>query len=148
MITGVRSFCTPGISLVDGCSVVEQLGALRFKRRASSVVTRWLMGACACTLLVILFKKVAQMRMRTAQSPSANVQPVSDQGGEAPASGCLSEHHQHLIDRTLEESGGNMPRAARALGVSRGLLYRHLRMRRTSLNHNTALHFHTLSNAC
>jgi sigma-54 dependent transcriptional regulator, acetoin dehydrogenase operon transcriptional activator AcoR len=48
---------------------------------------------------------------------------------EAPSPASLSEHHHHLIDRTLAECGGNISRAARALGVSRGLLYRHLRSR-------------------
>ncbi|PUE11793.1 hypothetical protein B9Z51_00960 [Limnohabitans sp. T6-5] len=39
----------------------------------------------------------------------------------------LSDHHHQLIDSTLAACGGNISRAARTLGVSRGLLYRHLR---------------------
>ncbi|WP_425260791.1 helix-turn-helix domain-containing protein [Rubrivivax sp. RP6-9] len=32
-----------------------------------------------------------------------------------------------MIERTLHEHGGNISRAARVLGVSRGLLYRRMR---------------------
>ncbi|HEY8708240.1 MAG TPA: helix-turn-helix domain-containing protein, partial [Burkholderiaceae bacterium] len=41
-----------------------------------------------------------------------------------PAS--LRESDQKLVERTVAECGGNVSRAARALGVSRGLVYRHL----------------------
>jgi len=75
--------------------------------------------------------------------PESDILKVSSSAGELlPSSGCddegklpslasLSEHHQHLIDRTLGECEGNISRAARTLGVSRGLLYRHLRNRQT-----------------
>lgn len=39
----------------------------------------------------------------------------------------LLDHSQRLIETTLAEHGGNIARAARALGVSRGMLYRRLR---------------------
>lgn len=38
----------------------------------------------------------------------------------------LRESEQQLVERTLAEHGGNVSKAARALGVSRGLVYRHL----------------------
>lgn len=38
----------------------------------------------------------------------------------------LRELDQRLVEQTLAEYGGNVSRAARALGVSRGLVYRHL----------------------
>jgi sigma-54 dependent transcriptional regulator, acetoin dehydrogenase operon transcriptional activator AcoR len=38
----------------------------------------------------------------------------------------LAEHDQRLVQETLLRCGGNVSRAARALGVSRGLLYRRL----------------------
>lgn len=38
----------------------------------------------------------------------------------------LRETEQQLIERTLAEHGGNVSKTARALGVSRGLVYRHL----------------------
>lgn len=43
---------------------------------------------------------------------------------DAPAR--LVDHSQRLIETTLAECGGNIAKAARALGVSRGMLYRRL----------------------
>jgi hypothetical protein len=39
----------------------------------------------------------------------------------------LLDHKQRLIETTLANCGGNIAKAARALGVSRGMLYRRLR---------------------
>jgi sigma-54 dependent transcriptional regulator, acetoin dehydrogenase operon transcriptional activator AcoR len=39
----------------------------------------------------------------------------------------LNQHTHEVIERTLADCGGNISRAARTLGVSRGLLYRRLR---------------------
>jgi DNA-binding NtrC family response regulator len=41
----------------------------------------------------------------------------------------LRECGTELIDRTLENYGGNVTKAAEKLGVSRGLIYRRLRSR-------------------
>jgi DNA-binding NtrC family response regulator len=38
----------------------------------------------------------------------------------------LLDHKQRLIESTLAACGGNIAKAARALGVSRGMLYRRL----------------------
>lgn len=46
-----------------------------------------------------------------------------------PAPATLRGLQQDLIERTLQENGGNIARAARQLGVSRGTLYRRLRER-------------------
>jgi DNA-binding NtrC family response regulator len=48
-----------------------------------------------------------------------------------PAGARLSEHHNQMIDSTLADCGGNISKAARSLGVSRGLLYRHLSARKS-----------------
>jgi transcriptional regulator of acetoin/glycerol metabolism len=48
-----------------------------------------------------------------------------------PAGARLSEHHNQMIDSTLAACGGNISKAARSLGVSRGLLYRHLNARKS-----------------
>jgi transcriptional regulator of acetoin/glycerol metabolism len=45
----------------------------------------------------------------------------------AAAAATLGEHQRDLIDRVLAECEGNISRAARRLGVSRGLLYRRRR---------------------
>ena len=44
-----------------------------------------------------------------------------------PADTTLRESDRHLIGQTLQACGGNVSKAARQLGVSRGLVYRHLR---------------------
>ncbi|MDZ4127933.1 MAG: helix-turn-helix domain-containing protein, partial [Hydrogenophaga sp.] len=49
---------------------------------------------------------------------------------EAPAR--LVDHSQRLIETTLADCDGNIAKAARALGVSRGMLYRRLQKTRQS----------------
>ena len=44
-----------------------------------------------------------------------------------PADSTLRESDRHLIGQTLQSCGGNVSKAARLLGVSRGLVYRHLK---------------------
>lgn len=44
----------------------------------------------------------------------------------APAPRTLRESDRHLVARTVAECGGNVSKAARQLGVSRGLVYRRL----------------------
>lgn len=53
--------------------------------------------------------------------PPATVSP-----DEADAHATLLDHKQRLIETTLAACGGNIAKAARALGVSRGMLYRRL----------------------
>jgi sigma-54 dependent transcriptional regulator, acetoin dehydrogenase operon transcriptional activator AcoR len=53
----------------------------------------------------------------------------ADKDGEGAAlhpQTTLNDHNQHLFDSTLARCGGNIAKAARTLGVSRGRLYRHL----------------------
>lgn len=45
----------------------------------------------------------------------------------APAPQTLHDADRELVQRTLRDCGGNVSQAARRLGVSRGLVYRHLR---------------------
>lgn len=65
-------------------------------------------------------------------SPAAFVPPTLevDAGGDHS----LQEAKGQLIDRTLAACGGNVSRAARDLGVSRGLIYRRLRQRPPARN--------------
>ena len=44
-----------------------------------------------------------------------------------PAAGTLRDSDRHLIAQTLQACDGNVSKAARTLGVSRGLVYRHLK---------------------
>lgn len=58
-----------------------------------------------------------------AHEPQASLLPASP----AAQAATLAEINQELITRVLADCGGNIARAARRLGVSRGLLYRRLR---------------------
>ena len=42
-------------------------------------------------------------------------------------SGTLRDSDRHLVSHTVQACGGNVSKAARSLGVSRGLVYRHLK---------------------
>jgi len=63
--------------------------------------------------------------------PAAAAPVAAPPAPEAPRSepplSTLGDHSRQLIESTLAECGGNITRAARKLGVSRGLLYRRLR---------------------
>ena len=48
-----------------------------------------------------------------------------DAGSQARAPGGLRETQRDLVRRVLQACGGNVSAAARQLGVSRGLVYRH-----------------------
>lgn len=57
---------------------------------------------------------------------------------EGPIKARLSDHHHQLIDSALAACGGNISHAARTLGVSRGVLYRHLRTQSALAQKSTA----------
>lgn len=59
-----------------------------------------------------------------APAPAAAAPPVAE---PAPAAVTLRETERQTVVRVLAECGGNVSRAARTLGVSRGLIYRHLK---------------------
>lgn len=66
--------------------------------------------------------------MPAAQAPEPS--PVVEPEVPAPApvaAPSLAQTQQRLIDDALQANGGNVARTARQLGVSRGLVYRHLR---------------------
>lgn len=68
---------------------------------------------------------------QTVPAVAAPVQAVSpaaaDTAQAAPqVSGTLRDNDRQLVETTLRECGGNVSRTARRLGVSRGLVYRHL----------------------
>jgi transcriptional regulator of acetoin/glycerol metabolism len=76
------------------------------------------LGACPVRTL-------SETAVDSAPCASRCVAPVPEPVGAGNAS--LAQTHQRLIDATLQANGGNVAKTARQLGVSRGLLYRHLR---------------------
>lgn len=57
--------------------------------------------------------------------------PTTAAPDEADTHATLLDHKQRLIETTLAACGGNIAKAARALGVSRGMLYRRLQKSET-----------------
>lgn len=68
----------------------------------------------------------------TDDAPAVDPAPAAGSPAQPPAlpAGPLRDAHDELIAATLQRLDGNVSRAARALGVSRGLVYRHLQRRR------------------
>ncbi len=58
---------------------------------------------------------------------AAASEPAPPQPSPAQAPATLRDTERRAVERVLGECGGNVSKAARALGVSRGLIYRHLR---------------------
>jgi DNA-binding NtrC family response regulator len=44
-----------------------------------------------------------------------------------PTAQTLRDNDRRVVEQTVRECGGNISKAARMLGVSRGLVYRHLK---------------------
>jgi transcriptional regulator of acetoin/glycerol metabolism len=83
-------------------------------------------------------REPSRLRPLEAAPPIAAVEPTAlaeppaptvDDGAaaRAPSDASLADANRRLIETTLAAHGGNISRAAKALGVSRGLLYRRLR---------------------
>lgn len=86
----------------------------------------------------VQWREGQDVRHTVALSPPAAVvpeEPAADAAQAVPVDGqaslastaSLADANRRLIDTTLARNGGNVARTARELGVSRGLLYRHLR---------------------
>ncbi len=77
----------------------------------------------------------ARMQAHDGAGPLFQMQalPVADAPAEPGArplplpQGTLRDNDKHLIERTVRACGGNVSKAARTLGVSRGLVYRHMK---------------------
>ncbi len=74
---------------------------------------------------------VAPVRLAPVQPPPpgpalAPANTAASPGAAPPAEATLDGHSRQLIETTLAACGGNIAKAARTLGVSRGMLYRRL----------------------
>jgi transcriptional regulator of acetoin/glycerol metabolism len=77
----------------------------------------------------------APQPQRPPQRPHPELHPEPHQEPHQeplPTPATLRETEHQAVVRVLAECGGNISRAARALGVSRGLVYRHLQKARSS----------------
>lgn len=63
----------------------------------------------------------------SAATPGAAPNPPASATPPGMPAGTLRDTDRHLIEQTLRACDGNVSRAARQLGVSRGLVYRHLK---------------------
>jgi len=79
----------------------------------------------------VLWARVQLQFRDGAHAPVAVASPTQALAtATSPTDGAsLADANQRVIDATLQAHGGNVSRAARALGVSRGLLYRRLKAR-------------------
>lgn len=62
-----------------------------------------------------------------AAAPAPDPGPLPGANASSGATATLGQHTREVIERALADCQGNVSRAARRLGVSRGLLYRRLR---------------------
>jgi DNA-binding NtrC family response regulator len=62
----------------------------------------------------------------SAAEPVTTTVPPQEGAVQDLAQATLLDHKQRLIESTLAACGGNIAKSARALGVSRGMLYRRL----------------------
>jgi len=72
----------------------------------------------------------SEMRAPDGQRNLVPAAPVSEPAvplANAVAPATLRESNRDLIERTLQECGGNVSQTARKLGVSRGVIYRRRR---------------------
>ena len=65
-------------------------------------------------------------------APAAATAPATAFAIADDTAGTLRDNDRHLIHQTLRACDGNVSRAARKLGVSRGLVYRHLKQAGTA----------------
>jgi transcriptional regulator of acetoin/glycerol metabolism len=77
-------------------------------------------------LVVWLQSRLQLERAATAAAPPLRTAQAAPPPGTAARPSTLAEHDHKLVLDTLQRCGGNVSSAARALGVSRGLLYRRL----------------------
>jgi transcriptional regulator of acetoin/glycerol metabolism len=117
---GVR----PGrpVDEVFGCDLAALLAASgtptpRMLRLANGLVV-WLVARLQMQPGAAAAKPASPAPQPVAETPPKSADP------EAPST--LAQHDQKLVLDTLARCGGNVSRAARELGVSRGLLYRRL----------------------
>lgn len=99
-------------------------------RRLSNGLTVWLRVRLQAADGLRRLQAVGELARPPAQAPEPPADACADHSPPAAAARPpLHEHSRQHIEAALAQAGGNITRAARALGVSRGLLYRRLKSR-------------------
>lgn len=117
---GAADAALPGVEPLFGASLAELAARCGSEQaaplRLPNGLTVWLRA-----------RAPAAARAAAAAAPAETDPPAPADATVAPPGGAtLNQATDAVIARTLAECGGNISRAARQLGVSRGLLYRHL----------------------
>lgn len=128
-LTGYRVEGQPMVDEVFGASL-DRLLALPRQSQAHTLhlpngLGVWMKGTLTASDGAD-FKHAVAVSRPSPQPPPVAVDPVTPTPAPDTAQATLLDHKQRLIETTLSACGGNIAKAARALGVSRGLLYRRL----------------------
>ena len=84
-------------------------------------------SGCAATTRWIMRESVVMPEMAPMPSPQQMPSTATSETTMPDSHATLDDFGRQHIERTLSACEGNVSRAARTLGVSRGLIYRHLR---------------------
>ncbi len=127
-----RSLLQAPLSGRDDTTVDESFGLTLTQLVAAARADRLLVHRLPNGLQLCLQAQAEQRRTHAAPSlsmpaalPAEIEQPALPAAARADGSTRLREAGQQLIEKTLAACDGNVSRAARELGVSRGLIYRH-----------------------
>lgn len=124
-LTGCNVQGHPGVDEVFGLALDSLLALHRHKQaqalRLPSGLGVWVKGRLNASDGADFNHAVALSAPAAAQAA-----PPADTPAPTEAPARLVDHSQRLIETTLADCDGNIAKAARALGVSRGMLYRRL----------------------
>lgn len=127
-LAGTSSFALQTVESLFGLSLAELMPLTRRHApslgRLPSGLGVWLLARMQAPDGANFKHAIAVSRPRAIPAPAPAAPPAP---AATPAAATLNDHSRQHIESTLAECGGNISRAARKLGVSRGLLYRRLR---------------------
>jgi transcriptional regulator of acetoin/glycerol metabolism len=112
-----------------GCSISALLA---LARQGSPQPVRLLNGLTVWLAARLQARDGVDFRHAVATLP-AGPPPEKMEPAPEPNAATLGEHNHKLFERTLAAHGGNVAKTARALGVSRGLVYRRLGLGKPTL---------------
>ena len=129
--SGLQAIRLPSGLGVWGQASLLAMDGLHFGHALAYAASPALSVQSGSTAAEVLVEPVQDGAVVEAAAPSPAVT-------DDPVRARLSDHHHQLIDSALAACGGNISHAARTLGVSRGVLYRHLRTQSALAQKSTA----------